>query len=102
MYIYLLESNSFLSIVHVYSHAFTYSSLLMMQAVLVISTITIYILIGFASFLFVPNLRRNWANWKWGNRYKPGSTREKHIVICGNIPFKPLAGWLVVVWLANL
>ncbi len=102
MYIYLLEYNSFLSIVHVYSHAFTYSSLLMMQAVLAISMVLVYIVIGFATVVFVPNLRRNWANLKWGKWYKPGSTREKHIVICGNICFKSLAGWLVVVWLANV
>ncbi len=69
---------------------------------MVLSLIIIYALILYMSAMVVPNLRRNWANFKWGKRYKPGSTREKHVVICGNIQFKTLAGWLLVVWLLNM
>ncbi len=101
MYIYLLEPYGFLDYVRLYSHTFTHSSsFFMMQIVLVISMVAAYILIGFVSILFASDVRTNWANLKWGKRFQAERTSEKHmhIVICGNINYKDLAGWLWSGW----
>ncbi len=65
---------------------------------MLVSLLVVYIWIGYISILFASDVRTNYGILKWGKRFRAGGSLETHIVICGNVTYKDLAGWLGSGW----